>query len=287
VPGPTRLLYDSHALKVDLHSHSTVSDGLDSPTALVGRMADAGLDVFALTDHDTLQGLPEARAEAQRRGVRLVSGAEISAEWGGQDDIHILALFVDEGNAELHAQLERRREERRSRGERMAAKLIEHGFPLDLEAIRADVGDGVWGRPHLARALIRAGHATSNDDAFDRFLGRGHPWYVPYEKWKAEEVIDAVHHAGGVTSLAHSVWYRDSENLIRALAARGLDALEIHHPDHTPDLEKILQRLAGELSLATSAGSDFHGSPDGRKRPGGVYGSGEMLAELERRRPKR
>jgi hypothetical protein len=273
-------------VKVDLHSHSTVSDGLDDPAALVGRMAEAGLDAFALTDHDTLQGLPEAREEAARRGVRLVSGAEISAEWGGQDDIHILALFVDEQNAEFHAQLERRQAERRSRGERMAARLVEHGFPLDLEAIRADVGDGVWGRPHLARALVRAGHATSNDDAFDRFLGREHPWYVAYEKWKAEEVIDAVHRAGGVTSLAHCVWYRDSDALIRALAARGLDALEVFHPDHTPDMEKILEKLAGELSLASTAGSDFHGSPDGRKRPGGVYGDGAMLAELERRRPR-
>jgi predicted metal-dependent phosphoesterase TrpH len=271
-------------LKVDLHSHSTVSDGLDAPAALVGRMAEAGVDAFALTDHDTLQGLPEARAEAQRRGIRLLSGAEISAEWGGQDDIHILALFVDEQDAELQAQLEKRQEERRSRGERMAARLIEHGFALDLDAIRADVGDGVWGRPHLARALIRAGHASSNDDAFDRFLGREHPWYVPYEKWKAEEVIDAVHRAGGVTSLAHSVWYRDSDSLIRALAARGLDALEIRHPDHTPDMEKILERLAAELSLAATAGSDFHGSPDGRKRPGGVYGGAEMLDALEKRR---
>ena len=246
-------------------------------------MAEAGLDAFALTDHDTLQGLPEAREEAGRRGVRLLSGAEISAEWGGQDDIHILALFVDEKNAEFNAQLERRQEERRSRGERMAARLVEHGFPLDLDAIRADVGDGVWGRPHLARALVRAGHASSNDDAFDRFLGREHPWYVPYEKWKAEEVIDAVHRAGGVTSLAHSVWYRESDALIRALAARGLDALEIQHPDHTPDMEKILRKLAGELSLAATAGSDFHGSPDGRKRPGGVFGDAAMLAELERR----
>jgi len=274
-------------VKVDLHSHSTVSDGLDSPAELVGRMADAGLDAFALTDHDTLQGLPEARAEAQRRGVRLLSGAEISAEWGGQDDIHILALFVDEQNAEFHAQLERRQEERRSRGERMAARLVEHGFPLDLDAIRADVGDGVWGRPHLARALVRAGHASSNDDAFDRFLGREHPWYVGYEKWKAEEVIDAVHKAGGVTSLAHSVWYRESDALIRALAARGLDALEVQHPDHTPDMEKILEKLAGELGLSATAGSDFHGSPEGRKRPGGVYGSGAMLDALEKRRPAR
>jgi len=274
-------------MTLDLHSHSTVSDGLDSPAALVGRMAEAGVTALALTDHDTLQGLPEARAEAARRGIELIAGAEISAEWGGQDDIHILALFVDEGNAAFHDQLVRRQDERRTRGERMAKKLVEHGYAIDLDAIRDDVGDGVWGRPHLARALIRAGYASSNDEAFDRFLGREHPWFVPYEKWKAEEVIDAVHRAGGVTSLAHSVWYRESDALIRALAARGLDALEVQHPDHTPDMEKILRKLAAELSLAATAGSDFHGSPDGRKRPGGVFGDAAMLAELERRAASR
>src|SRR5215831_9327578 len=115
-------------MKVDLHSHSTVSDGLDDPAVLVRRMAEAGLDAFALTDHDTLQGLPEARAEASRRGIKLISGAEISAEWGGQDDIHILALFVDENNAPFNSALSVRQEERRSRGERMAGKLVEHGF---------------------------------------------------------------------------------------------------------------------------------------------------------------
>src|SRR5262245_39791242 len=115
-------------MKLDLHSHSTVSDGLDSPAALVGRMAEAGIKCLALTDHDTLQGLPEARSEADRRGIELVSGAEISAEWGGQDDIHILALFVDERNEALHSQLSVRQQERKTRGERMAKKLIEHGY---------------------------------------------------------------------------------------------------------------------------------------------------------------
>ena len=272
-------------MKLDLHSHSTVSDGLDAPEALVARMAGAGITGLALTDHDTLQGLPAARAEAVRRGIELISGAEISAEWGGQDDIHILALFVDETNTALQGQLSTRQEERRTRGERMARKLIEHGFALDLDAIRADVGDGVWGRPHLARALIRAGHAATNDEAFDRFLGREHPWYVPYEKWNAAEVVRAIRAAGGISSLAHAVWYRNTDALVRALAAEGLDAIEIHHPDHGPEEEARLGALARELSLAATAGSDFHGTPEGRKRPGGVYGDGAMLEALRARLP--
>jgi len=271
-------------MKVDLHSHSTVSDGTDSPTELVARMAEAGITTLALTDHDTLAGLPEARAEADRRGIELISGAEISAEWGGQDDIHIVALFVDERNARFNAALARRQEERRTRGERMAKKLVEAGYGIDLEAIRADVGDGVWGRPHLARALIRAGYAADNNDAFDRFLGREHPWYVPYEKWKAQDVVAAIAAAGGVSSLAHAVWYENSDRLIRELAATGLDALEVRHPDHDPEFEERLASLARELSLATSAGSDFHGAPEGRKRPGGVFGDGAMLDALRARR---
>lgn len=271
-------------MKVDLHSHSTVSDGTDEPAALVARMAEAGITTLALTDHDTLSGLPQARDEARRRGVDLVAGAEISAEWGGQDDIHILALFVDEDNAVFNAALAERQEERRTRGERMASRLVEAGYAIDLEAIRAEVGDGVWGRPHLARALIRAGYAADNDDAFDRFLGREHPWYVPYEKWKAAEVVAAIRAAGGVSSLAHAVWYKDGETLIRALAGAGLDALEVFHPDHDEAFEARLSALAGELRLAKTAGSDFHGTPEGRKRPGGVFGGGDMLEVLRARR---
>ncbi|HEY6066656.1 MAG TPA: PHP domain-containing protein, partial [Thermoanaerobaculia bacterium] len=179
-------------MRVDLHTHSTVSDGLDSPRELVARMAGAGVDAFALTDHDSLGGLPEAREEARRLGIELIPGAEISATAAGQDDVHVLALFVDETTAEFNAHLAERQEGRRRRGERMAEKLVEAGFAIDLDAIRADVGDGVWGRPHIARALIRAGYAATNDEAFDRFLGTDHPWYVPYDRWPAADVIDAV-----------------------------------------------------------------------------------------------
>ncbi len=267
-------------MKIDLHSHSTVSDGLDDPAALVRKMAEAGLSAFALTDHDTLQGLPEARAEAKRAGIDLISGAEISADWGGQDDIHILALFVDENNGPFNAALTVRQQERRSRGERMAARLVEHGYALDLDAIRRDVGDGVWGRPHLARALVLAGHARDNDDAFRRFLGREHPWYVPYEKWKAVEVVRAIREAGGVSSLAHAVWYKEVDALARALAAEGLDAIEVFHPDHGPDEERRFGSLARELGLVQTAGSDFHGTDQGRKKPGAVTGDARMLDAL-------
>jgi predicted metal-dependent phosphoesterase TrpH len=270
-------------LRVDLHSHSNVSDGLDRPAELARRMATAQVEAFALTDHDTLQGLPEAREEARRLGIELVPGAEISANFAGQDDVHILALFVDEANASFNSSLADRQIKRRARGERMAGKLVEAGFAIDLDAIREDVGDGVWGRPHLARALIRAGYAATNDEAFDRFLGDEHPWYVPYEKWQASDVIAAIREAGGVSSLAHAVWYEDAETLVAGLAPHGLDAVEVLHPDHGPDVEERLGRLARDLGLETTAGSDFHGAVEGRKFPGGVFGDRRMLETLRRR----
>jgi 3',5'-nucleoside bisphosphate phosphatase len=273
-------------VRIDLHTHSTVSDGLDTPAELVRKMKTAGIETFALTDHDTLQGLPEARAEAEREGVELIPGAEVSADLQGQDDVHILALFVDEKNEAFNARLAERQQNRRKRGELMARKLIEAGYPLDLEAIRRDVGDGVWGRPHLARALVRAGHASSNDDAFDRFLGREHPWYVPSTKWQAADVLAAIHEAGGVSSLAHAIWYRDAEDLTRALAAAGLDAIEVFHPDHDAGQEARFGALARELGLLVTAGSDFHGTPEGRKHPGGVVGTAEMLGLLRARARK-
>jgi predicted metal-dependent phosphoesterase TrpH len=270
-------------MRIDLHSHSSVSDGLDSPSALVGKMRVAGIDAFALTDHDTLQGLPEARVEAAKAGIELIPGAEVSAEFQGQDDVHILALFVDEKNDRFNTRLAERKKNRRRRGELMAEKLIGAGYALDLDAIREDVGDGVWGRPHLARALVRAGHASSNDDAFDRFLGREHPWYVPSTKWQAIDVLQTIREAGGVSSLAHAIWYRDAETLARALAGAGLDAVEVFHPDHGPEEEARYGALARELGLLVTAGSDFHGTPEGRKHPGGVVGTAEMLGLLHAR----
>jgi hypothetical protein len=270
-------------VRVDLHSHSNVSDGLDSPAELARKMSVAGIDVFALTDHDTLAGVAQARAEAKRLGIDVVAGTEISADFEGQDDIHVLALLVDEKNGPFLARLEERQAKRRSRGEQMAKNLVAAGFPLDLDAIRAEVGDGVWGRPHLARALVRAGHAESMDDAFERFLKREHAWYVPSEKWQAVEVVAAIRAAGGVSSLAHAVWYKASETLIRRLAAEGLDAVEVFHPDHGPEEETRLGDLVRELGLLATAGSDFHGVREGRKHPGGVVGTAEMLGLLQAR----
>jgi hypothetical protein len=273
--------------KVDLHSHSTVSDGLDSPTALVEKMGKSGISALALTDHDALGGLPEARAAAERVGMRLIPGAEISADAPDGDDVHILALFVDENDASFRRQLEVRQENRRRRGEKMAGNLIAAGYPIDLDAIRLDVGDGVWGRPHLARALVRAGHAKDNDDAFARFLHKGCPWHVPQEKWSAADVVRAIREAGGISSLAHAVWYKNPEGIVESLAEEGLDAIEVHHPDHAEAEIARFSRLAARHGLLETAGTDYHGVEENGKIPGAVCGDRRMLDALEERRAVR
>ena len=273
--------------RVDLHSHSTVSDGLDSPTELVEKMSRAGVSALALTDHDALGGLPEARKAAAAVGIDLISGAEISADASNGDDVHIVALFVDEQNETFRRQLETRQENRKLRGERMAQNLIAAGYPLDLDAIRADVGDGVWGRPHLARALVAAGHAKNNDDAFARFLHRGCPWHVPQEKWQAGEVVEAIRAAGGVSSLAHAVWYKDADGVVEELVDRGLDAIEVFHPDHAEAEIERFSKLAKRFRLLATAGSDYHGVEEKGKAPGSVTGDRRMLDALEERRDSR
>lgn len=273
--------------RIDLHSHSTVSDGLDSPSGLVAKMARAGVSALALTDHDALGGLSEARAAAQGHGIELIPGAEISADAPDGDDIHIVALFVDETSGALRAQLEARQRNRRERGERMAHNLQAAGYALDLDAIRADVGDGVWGRPHLARALVHAGHARDMDDAFARFLHRGCPWYVPQEKWKAEDVVRTIREASGISSLAHPVWYKDPEGLAEALEECGLDAIEVFHPDHGPAEVARFAKLAEKFHMLSTAGSDHHGVDEKGKNAGLVTGDRRMLDLLRKRRESR
>jgi len=242
---------------------------------------------MALTDHDAFGGIAEARDAASREDVELIPGAEISADAPDGDDIHVLALFVDENRAPLRRQLESRQANRRLRGEQMARNLVAAGFPVDLDAIRADVGEGVWGRPHLARALVAAGHARDSDDAFARFLHKGCPWYVPQEKWKADEVVRAIRDAGGISSLAHAIWYRDPEGIVGALAESGLDAIEVFHPDHGPAEIERFGNLAKKFRMLSTAGSDFHGVDEKGKTPGAVSGGRDMLDALKEKIARR
>jgi hypothetical protein len=247
----------------DLHCHSVFSDGVERPAALVGRALGAGLSALALSDHDAVHGFPEFEAAAKGTGLVPVAGAELSARCDG-DDVHVLGLFLDPGEPELVGKLAAMRDARGRRGEAMVERLAAIGLPLDLEKIREVVGDGAFGRPHVARAMVEAGYAKDFDDAFQRFLTRGKPGYVPKPKWTLPEAIGSIRMAGGLAVVAHPVWYTDPEKVVAQGVAAGLDGLETLHVDHIGAKEGEFARLAARYRLLVSAGSDFHAPGEGR-----------------------
>jgi hypothetical protein len=243
---------------VDLHLHTTASDGHLTPAELVSAARQAGLTVISITDHDTTAGMSDGRASAIDAGIELVPGIEISAVADGRD-LHVLGYFVDPGSSQLREFLETQRADRARRIVAMADRLAALGCPIDPAPVLAWAAKGrSVGRPQLATALVEAGYVRTRDDAFRQYLEHGGPAYVPRRGASAEEVIGIVHRAGGLASLAHpGVSNRDA--LIPSLAAAGLDALEARHSDHAPDVEARYRALARELGLLVTGGSDFHG----------------------------
>jgi len=240
----------------DLHAHTTASDGLLAPRALVERAARAGVRVLAVTDHDTLVGLPEAQSAALAAGLRLVPGIEISAR-AQEGEVHLLGHLVDPGAPALRRLCEAAAWARTRRMETMVERARAAGLPVSLPEVLALAGpEGRPGRPHLARLLVEKGVATSLEDAFARFLSRGRAAFAERTLPDTAEALAAIHEAGGLASLAHPAL---GEPGIRALAAQGLDALETAHPSLEPRVQRRLRKLARELGLATTGGSDFHG----------------------------
>lgn len=270
---------------IDLHLHTTASDGALAPAALVARAAAAGITTLAVTDHDTTGGLVEARAAAASRGMRLVNGIEITAVEGHRD-VHVLGYFFDPANAALRSFLESQSEDRIRRVREMAVRLAFLGAPIDADPIiqQSRTSGRSVGRPHVAAALVAAGHVTTRDEAFRRFLENGRPAFIPRRGASPEDVVSILTKAGGVSSLAHP-GLAGMDAIISRLAAAGLHALEVRHTDHDAATEARYRALATELGVAVSAGSDFH-DDTGRRR----CALGEMtltsveLAALESRR---
>ena len=271
---------------IDLHLHTTASDGALPPADLVARAAAAGLTTIAVTDHDTVGGLHDAAAAATAAGVRLIPGIEITAVEDDRDT-HVLGYFVDPETPALASFLVRQRADRIRRVQEMAERLAALGAPIDPEPLIArglEEGRSV-GRPHVAAALLALGHVRSWDEAFERFLEKGKPAFVPRCGAPAAEVVRIIHTAGGVASLAHPGLTR-VDALIPLLASAGLDAIEAAHADHDPDTEARYRALALSLRLAVTAGSDFHG--DHGRHPaalGRIVMTPAELARLEERRP--
>jgi 3',5'-nucleoside bisphosphate phosphatase len=273
---------------IDLHLHTTASDGRLSPAELVQRAAHARLTTIAVTDHDTVQSVDEVTRLAAGRGMRVVPGIEITSVDDGRD-VHMLAYFIDHADASLGVFLSTQRGRRMERVRETGARLAALGVPVNVEALleraRAKAGTAI-GRPWLARALVRAGHADSVADAFDRWLGQGKPAYVPRLGPSPFDVVGLVHRAGGVVSFAHpGVTQRD--HLLAPLAEAGLDAIEVHHSDHSPDVRERYRAVAANLGVATSGGSDFHGFGDTRAALGLVVLPPSEFEALEARVPGR
>jgi predicted metal-dependent phosphoesterase TrpH len=272
---------------IDLHLHTTASDGLLAPAALVARAARCGLQTISVTDHDTFAGLAEAGEAARHHRIRLVTGVEITAVEEGRD-VHLLAYFIDESSHAFAVFLEAQRADRLRRVSEIADRLSSLGFGIDSDRLLASTPDRTGhsiGRPQIADALVAAGHARDRDDAFDRLLGNGCPAFVARRGPTPEAVISLVREAGGIVSMAHPGLTR-MDHIIARLAAAGLESLEVRHSDHDAPTEQRYRELAAAHALAVSGGSDFHGDVGHRATVlGRVTISAEELAALEARRP--
>lgn len=265
---------------VDLHMHSTASDGARAPEEVAAAARDAGLAAIALTDHDTVDGVPAARAAGERLGLRVITGVELSAEDEGRE-IHLLGLHL----ARLET-IERAmagfRATRVTRAQRMVERLNALGVPVTFDQVLRESGEGAVGRPHVARAVIAGGWAADAREVFDRYLGHGRPANVPKERLDVAEAIRLVHDAGGLAIVAHP----GSEfTRVRAerLAGLGLDGIEVRHPSHNADEMRRLMGLVEFLGLVPSGGSDWHGAADGPRTIGSMRVPYEMLERQEAR----
>ena len=252
---------------MDLHVHSTASDGRLAPAAVVARAAAAGLGAVALTDHDTLAGIPEAVEAGERLGIRVVPGCEFSAAapWG---EMHVLGYFLPADSVELEAFLARCRADRVRRGREMVTRLNQLGVDLGFDDVLRHAGGGAVGRPHVARAIVGHGAAAHVGEAFDRYIGRGRPAFVEKVLPAFTEITALVHAVRGIVSIAH-LKDRGTRSFIERLKFEGLDAVETRHPSHDGELRSRLTDIALRLGLLRSGGSDWHGDPE----PGATHGA--------------
>jgi predicted metal-dependent phosphoesterase TrpH len=254
---------------IDLHTHSTASDGTDSPTELVAAAAAAGVGVLAITDHDTTGGWAEAVA-ALPPGMRLVRGAEFSCiSPTGRDErdvaVHLLGYLFDPTHEAIRLEQERLRGERTVRLRGMTEKMAADGYPVDPDQVLALLPAGASaGRPHLARALVAAGVVESVNEAFAKLLYNGSPYYVPKTDTPVHSAIAMVREAGGMAVFAHPLARKRGRvvepSVIVELAAAGLGGVEVDHPDHSPEDRELLRALAAEHGLLTTGSSDYHGT---------------------------
>ncbi|KYC29204.1 conserved hypothetical protein [Sterolibacterium denitrificans] len=265
----TAALGSGSGLNADLHSHSCMSDGLLSPADLVRRAHANGVELLALTDHDELEGLAEARAAAEELGLRFVDGVEISVSWGDDQTIHVVGLGVDPGYAVLDVGLAHLRSGRDDRARLMAAELDKVGIHGAYEGALRFVGNpALVGRSHFARYIVESGYAKDVKSVFDHWLARGKPGYVSHQWTTLQTAIDWIHGAGGVAVIAHPGRYRITKKALRRLLGEfrdlGGEAIEVLSGSHSDEEIAASARHAREFGLFASRGSDFHGPGESR-----------------------
>ena len=270
------------AATVDLHLHTTASDGRLSPTELVRMLAGQGLKTVCISDHDTTDGLEEAyRAAQEFPGLRIIPGIELSADVQ-DDDAHILGYFLDCQDPSFQQALSEFRYGRIGRGKAMVEKLAEYGLNVSWERVQEIAGDGSIGRPHIALALVEQGYFKEPKDAFDEYLGNDGLAYVEREKKAAKESVELITSVGGVAVLAHPTYLKNMEATVAELKAVGLAGLEVHYGQYTPETRLELAVLARRYDLIPTGGSDFHGLGNtGESLPGLVGPPMESVDLLE------
>jgi hypothetical protein len=262
------------ASPADFHTHSTISDGRLTPTELIDLAYRNGVRIMSLTDHDIVDGLPEAfQAAARYPDFTLVPGIEMSTDVEG-GEVHILGHFIDWQDDAFRKRLRELQESRLGRARKMVDRLRELGMPVTWEGVEAFAGEGAVGRPHIALALVEAGHVSTVNEAFDRFLSRTGPAYVEREKLTPQQVIAIITGVGGFATLAHPREFgapQGFEPLLEGLVRAGLTGMEVYYQDYSPEHVAALRRLADRLGLIPLGGSDYHGLGGPRQRePGDI-----------------
>ena len=276
---------------IDLHCHSTFSDGSLPPERLVEEAVRIGLSALALTDHDTTAGVPRFLAAGAGRSIRLVPGVELSVDCSS-GVMHMLGYWMDLANPELARQMEWIRDGRAMRNRAMLEKLNALGFAMTWEEVAAFAGEDVVGRPHFAQVMLQKGYAKDKNEAFDKWLGDGKPGYADRPRLTAEVAVSLIRQAGGVAVLAHPFSLRISKDAMASLfielAAAGLAGVECYYSEHSADLTKEYLAMARKANLVPTGGSDFHGEVSPGIKLGFGFGGlnvpDEVLAQLEARR---
>ncbi len=265
---------------VDLHSHSTASDGSRAPADVIREAKRVGLAALALTDHDTLDGIAEATTIGVELGVRVIPGIELSAV-EGDVETHILGLHLAD-TREMEAKLIDLREMRRSRAQRIVARLNELGVRVEFQAVLDQAAGGAIGRPHVARAMIAEGWAVDFRDAFERYLGNGKAAYVGKDRLPVADAIGLIHRAGGLAVLAHPS-HGGTRERVQAFVEQGMDGVEVRHPSHSSEDIQRLGALVDHFSLVPSGGSDWHGAAEGPRTLGMMRVPAEWLERQDGR----